>query len=607
MKMAQKYKRVLMLGDSDLVANPQARRGFELLTRSLSHAGIRAALAFCPPAAMFGEGQATVKKQGLDDWLTADRFLAVRSLSSIFRAAEVNRDGITDDYNAREFTELFVNKLAFSQGQWRYWNGSIWVTDDSGKRRTFVPKISEVYLGAADHLSDVLRSVTAPFTGVKQDQHPLEIISWCSPIHIAIKGLRDAAKKICNLHGIDAALTLAQSRLRIPDDAWNRDPYLLAVHNGVVDLRKAELLPPSPEQWITRCAGAGYDPTAKAEAFLRFLEQVQPDAGIRQYLQSLAGYCAVGTANEQKFFTFVGSGANGKGTLMGLLMDALGNYAVKGPLSLLAEQSPDRPRNDLAALAGARLVSISETPENLRLDVATVKAVTGQDVISARFLNKEFFQYRPCFTPILDTNHAPRPRDPGEAIWRRVVIVRWPVMIPEERRNKNLRRDLLEELPGILAWIIEGAKSYLENGLPRVPTITEATQLLRESCDDLGHWLETCVEQGPQFRMQSSTFYQSFLAWSASEGSADVIAQRTFSGRLREKGFEAIKSHGVMTYFGLRLREPKRDAIRAENDGDLNSKGIEMVPQVRRSPEPITSLAAPLAPETAHRRLPGGG
>jgi putative DNA primase/helicase len=564
--MAKKYKRVLVLGDSDLIPNFQARQGLEILTRALSSREIRTGLAFCPPAIIRDGSETKIKKQGLDDWLIADRSLVVRSLPALFRAAEVNRDGITDSFNAREFTELFRGQLAYSQGLWRYWNDSIWVVDDCEKRRTLMPKVADIYISDADKLSALLSKVTSSFAGLKGDQLPLEIISWTAPISAAIKGLRDSAKKICNLRGIDAALALAKFHLRVADEVWNSDPYLLAVWNGVIDLRTGKLLPSQPELWITRSAGAAYDPDAVPSRFLKFLEQVQPDAQVRDYIQRLAGYSAVGRSNEQKFFTLVGSGANGKSTYMGLIMDALGGYAVKGPLSLLAEQSPDRPRNDLAALSGARLVSISETPENLRIDEAIVKAVTGQDVISARFLNREFFQFRPCFTPVLDTNHSPRPRDHGEGIWRRLVIVPWPVMIPAEQRNKNLRENLLEELPGILAWIIEGAKAYLKSGLPDLPRLTEATQSLRDSCDDLGRWLEACVERGPEYHVQSSVLYESFRAWCRVEGSTYSVSQQKFSQRLREKGFKVEKRHGGLKIWdGLQLREQQKDLNSVEH------------------------------------------
>jgi putative DNA primase/helicase len=417
--------------------------------------------------------------------------------------------------------------------------------------------------------------------------------------------MRDAAKEIANLRGIDSALTLAQPHLHVPDDQWDRDPYLLAVRNGVVDLRTSKLHTAVPEQWITKMAGTEYDPTSKAAAFREFLDRVQPDPEIRKYLQRLAGYSAIGRANEQLFFIFVGGGANGKGTYMGVVMDALGEYAVKGPLSVLAQQDPGRIRNDLAMLAGARLVSISETPENFSLDEATIKAATGQDVVSARFLHREFFQFRPCFTPILDTNHAPRLRDTGEGMWRRPVIVSWPIMVPKSERDINLREKLLEGLPGILAWIIAGAKAYLEEGLQTPQKIAESTQALRSSCDDFGRWLESRVERGPQHSAQSTPLYENFRSWCQAEG-IPSLPQRSFTMRLTEElGSEPKKRHGVMVWEGLRLRDSKAETNTSESHSAVTAQGSHTILIPRKTND--ATLPSPKYVPTAEEleRMPG--
>jgi hypothetical protein len=176
-----------------------------------------------------------------------DRFLAVRSLPALFCAVEVIREGISDSYNARVFAESSSKELAYSQGVWRCWNGSIWVVDDAGRRRNLVPRIGDIYLSIADMLATLTSGLTASFAGSEKEM-PKEVTRWCAPVQTAVKTLNEAGKKIRNLRGIESALTLAQSHLRVPDDAWNRDPYLLAVHNGVIDLRTSELLPASPEQ-----------------------------------------------------------------------------------------------------------------------------------------------------------------------------------------------------------------------------------------------------------------------------------------------------------------------------------------------------------------------
>jgi putative DNA primase/helicase len=469
-----------------------------------------------------------------------------------------------------------------------------------------VPELGDLYSSIADDLDRLVGVATAPFVSKGKKEYPLQLILWKTPYEQAIAELRDAAKEIANQRGIDSALTLAQPYLRVPDDQWDRDPNLLAVRNGVVDLRTSELLPAVPERWITKMAGADYDPTAKAVAFSEFLEHVQPDPEIRKYLQHLAGYSAIGRANEQLFFIFVGGGANGKGTYMGVIMDALGEYAVKGPLSVLAQQDPGRIRNDLAMLAGARLVSISETPENFSLDEATIKAVTGQDIVTARFLNKEFFSFRPCFTPILDTNHAPRLRDTGEGLWRRPVIVPWPVMVPKSDRDLNLREKLLEELPGILAWIIAGAKAYIEEGLPASPKIDESTQALRSSCDDLGRWLESCVEQGTEYSVQSTPLYENYRAWSQAEGTP-ALSQPKFTSRLAEKlGSEPKKRHGKMFWQGLRPHDWKTETDTREGHSVATAQGSRTIVIPRKTTDATVPSAGYVPTVEEQQRMPGG-
>jgi putative DNA primase/helicase len=603
--LAPKYMRVLILGDSDTVCNPQARKTLELLASSLRNRGVRAAYAACPPAITKEDGVIKIKKQGLDDWLTVDRSLARRSLPALFYAGEVAFDGINDHYNAREFTEFAHKKVVFSQDRGLHWNGLVWAVDTTCKRRTLVPEIAKVYRDLAERLHNLLSSATAVFGGGSEDSWPEEINCWSSRVKPAIKTLRDAALKIGNLRGVDSTLALAQNSLAVPDNVWDRDPYFLAVKNGVVDLRTCEILPASPEQWITKCAGAIYDPSAKPEKFLTFLEQMQPDGKVRDYLQRLMGYAATGLAREQKLFTFVGPGGNGKGVFVTLMLAALDGYAVKGPVSLLSEQNPDKPRHDLAMIAGARFLSISETRDNLRIDEATIKSMTGEDAITARHLFKNYFTFVPCVTPILDTNHCLMPRDTGQGMWRRLVNIPWPVSIPEDQQNKKLKALLMEDLSGILAWIVEGAKLYLASGLPKLAVLTESTQSLRQSLDDVGRWLDARVVRGEQFRVQASDLYKSFVSWNEAEGNHDKISQIQFSKKLREKGFEPKKRDGgVMVYLGLGLREKDEQV---HDSGEPEQNMIAIAPDSPASPSTGDTVYRPHSPLAAPAERMAGG
>lgn len=553
LETAQMYKKVLVLGDSDLLDNPQARAGMTSLAKALAHRNVRCVAAYCPPATVAKDGKKTIKKQGLDDWLVTEVSMAKRSLGPLFFAAEVSKDKITDSFNARVIADLFRNNLAYSRGVWYCWDGVIWGVDDDGNRRKLPGKVAAFYRAQAEQL----RRLAARVTGLwdSKDSYPEILNQWLISVHAAIEEAPKAATAIEELRHMDAAFTIAQAHLGLPSDVWDSYADLLAVHNGVVDLHTGELRPPDPGLYLTRMAGAAYDPSATAPGFHKFLEEVQPDAAVRDYLQRLAGYCALADASEQKFFCFVGEGANGKGTFIGVLMKALGKYARKAPASMLAQQSGEKPRNDVADLAGARLVSVSETSANLRIDEALIKTLTGEDVITARHLFKELFQFRPCFTPILDTNHAPRPRESGVAIWRRMVVVPWSVTITDDRIDKQLGKRLVSELPGILNWIIEGARHYLRTGLPEIAQVRTASTLLRQSCDVVGRWFHECTIDDPAARSQGSLLYDSFREWWLAEGESGCpLSNRVFAEKLEAKGYSSHKTGGRSIWFGVRLR-----------------------------------------------------
>ncbi|MFY9939813.1 MAG: DUF3854 domain-containing protein [Silvibacterium sp.] len=227
LEIARRYDQVLVLGDSDLLSNPQARAGLETLAKSLVHRDIRAVVAYCPPAIGYSaNGERTTKKQGLDDWLVADRFHAVHALLALAFAADVAHDGgISDSFNARMIANQFREELAFSRSVWHYWNGSIWQIDDVVGHRKLASKVAASYRSFAEKLDQLLRKVTKPF-GKKESDWPDEIRAWSGQIRVAVKIAKDAAGKIENLRGMDAAFTIAQSFLKLDDDVWDSNPNL---------------------------------------------------------------------------------------------------------------------------------------------------------------------------------------------------------------------------------------------------------------------------------------------------------------------------------------------------------------------------------------------
>ena len=196
LEIARRYDRVPVLGDSDLLTNPQARAGLDTLAKSLVHRDIRAVVAYCPPAIGYSaNGERSTKKQGLDDWLVADRFQAIRSLPALAFAAEVASSGITDVFNAHMIARQSRKSLAYSRGGWFVWNGFIWETDNVGHRRNFASKVAASYNAYADKLDKLVRKVTGPF-GKKTNDWPDEVQAWSAPLKATIKVAKDGAERM---------------------------------------------------------------------------------------------------------------------------------------------------------------------------------------------------------------------------------------------------------------------------------------------------------------------------------------------------------------------------------------------------------------------------
>jgi P4 family phage/plasmid primase-like protien len=606
LELASRYERVLVLGDSDLLGNHEAAKSFENLTEALIKRGIRAAFGFCPPA-VEGIGAATkTKKQGLDDWLVARGDQARRTLHAIFRAAELNRYPMSDTYHGREIALLFRDQFAFSRGVWWHFpkDSVVWL---EGAGYSFAGVLGERYRQDAQALGGLTwgcRVPLLPGSGAPQKVID-ELEPWVNSIDYAHKVLGKASFHIENVQGFKSACEMAQEPLLVDGNAWDATPYHLATPNGVVDLRTLELLPPQAEYRNTRITGASYDPTAQCPRFLAWLEQMQPDPAVREFLQRLAGYSAVGTAREQLFFSFVGEGSNGKGTWVTLITTALGTYYRKAPSDLLAEHPVGSPRGDLAYVAGARLVSISESSDKLKLDENAFKSLTGGDKQPCRWPYGRLFEYVPRYNIILDTNHALTPHETGEAMWRRQRLIPWLVTIPKDKRNKLLSEELIrDELPGILAWIAVGAQKYLKDGLTEPAIVTLATEEHRASCDDLALWIEQNCLLAPGDKCGSSILLKDYQAWAKAEGNTFVMGRKIFARRMQEKGFVLGKSNGNKVVHGIRLRKPTDPLDDPLDDPKFRPDQLDATePQAPTPPEPITKDISP----DELQRLPGRG
>ena len=209
------------------------------------------------------------------------------------------------------------------------------------------------------------------------------------------------------------------------------------------------------------------------------------------------GYCLTGITREHALFFGYGTGANGKGTFLNTMSAILGGYAAVAPMETFTASPTDRHPTDLAMLRGARLVAAQETEEGRRWAEGRIKAMTGGDPVTARFMRRDFFTFIPLFKLFIAGNHKPGLRGVDEAIRRRLNLIPFTVTIPVAERDVHLADKLGPEMPGILAWAIEGCLLWQRVGLQPPATVVEATHNYMAAEDALSLWImERCKRIG---------------------------------------------------------------------------------------------------------------
>ena len=444
---------------------------------------------------------------------------------------------LTETGNAERLVDQYGQDIRFCHpwGAWLHWDGHRWKRDQTGAvRRWAKSTIRSIY-------DEVSKAETA-------DERTM-IFKW------AVKSETANARS--------AMLRLAESEqgIHIEPSEMDRDPFLLNVMNGTVNLKTGELQPHDRTQGITKLAPVYFDPDAECPTFLAFLNRVLPDVEVRRFLRRMTGYGMTGVTIEQCLAFLYGGGANGKSTFLTIIAEMLGDYAQQAAPDLLTSRGGDRHPTELADLFGARWVSSIEVDEGKRLAETLVKQMTGGDKMKARFMRTDFFQWMPTHKLFLAANHKPEIRGTDYAIWRRIHLIPFTVTIPKPERDGDLPGKLLAELPGILNWAIAGCLEWQQGGLGVPQAVTEATEEYRQEQDVLAGFLsERCVLD-PQAWVASNSLYTAYSSWCEASGTYRDEPQK-FGRGLSERGLTRGKgTGGVRIWRGLRLMDAPRIAF----------------------------------------------
>jgi putative DNA primase/helicase len=436
----------------------------------------------------------------------------------------------TDAGNSDAFELLYGERFRYdhTKGKWFVWNDRYWAEDVDGEADRAALETARERLSAAAQ--------------VAHDQDREKAIKW--------------ALRSESVYGRKATLISAQSvrSLATTTKKYDRNNFLLTVGNGTLDLSTGKLCEARREDLITRATDVPYDRSATAPRWEQFLKEVfGGDSEVIGYVQRAVGYSLTGDTGEQCFFLLCGSGANGKTTFLETIVKLLGTHASTAAFSaFLVQHNQGSPRNDLAALCGSRLVKAAEAEHKASLDEAIMKQLTGEDTISVRFLFREVFEYRPQFKIWLATNHKPAIWETSDAIWRRIKLIEFKRQFAGTRADVALRGKLEAELPGILAWAVQGCLAWQKSGLREPQKVSHATLGYRQESDQIGRFFKERCDLQPGRRSPGKQLYDDYVRW-CDRLHEIPVANNLFVAKLADRGIERKRAAGGVIYLGLGL------------------------------------------------------
>jgi len=434
----------------------------------------------------------------------------------------------TDSGNAEYFADRHADDVRYDhqRGRWLVWTKHRWQPDVDGQIRRLAKAAMRERFRDAGTLDDPdARARAARWAIASESKSKL-----------------------------DALIALAQAERSIadPGTTWDADPWLLAAPNGVIDLRTGTRRDGRRNDRITMQVGVVFEPDATCQRWNRFLDEIfDGDTELISFVHRAVGYSLSGDTSEQCLFLGYGTGSNGKGTLINTLKEILGDYGSNMPFSTIEMHQRSAIPNDLAALVGRRLVIAAETNDGTRLNEARVKALTGCDPVTARFLHREFFTFEPVAKFWLSVNHKPVVRDDSHGFWRRIRLIPFLKTFPV---NNALKVELAAEMPGILAWAVRGCLEWQRQGLNAPAAVLNATRAYERDSDPLAMFLEEACVTNTEYEVGATDLFQHYKSWADRHSLTDRerLTATMFGRKLGERFTKGSDTANRVIYKGLK-------------------------------------------------------
>lgn len=319
----------------------------------------------------------------------------------------------------------------------------------------------------------------------------------------------------------------------------DKDRSLLGFNNGVYDLQKGEFRTYRESDLVTLSVGYDYDEALMyhdketIQEINRFIFSVFPDEETCRYVIKFMASCLAGYTDDQLFHFGYGTGSNGKGILIKLMLETLGQYGGTLSASFLTGKTPDAdaPTPALTNIVNKRFVAISETVEGAKINEQLFKSMCGQDKLVYRPMRQEAREFEPDFKLFMVCNDLPEFKGSDYAMKRRIRVIPFKSSFKENPDKNKGEKTIDKTLNGrVRTWrhafmglLLQGYQLYVTEGLVPSEDIKDATKKYEEENNTYALFLEECCMKQGGSSIQVSELGRRYMEWSISRYGKDSI------------------------------------------------------------------------------------
>lgn len=291
----------------------------------------------------------------------------------------------------------------------------------------------------------------------------------------------------------------------------DENPNLIGFENGVYDLVQRKFRTGQPDDHISMSTNVHYtkwsDKNAYATQIFDFFDKILPNKNVRDYFLSRLSTCVSGENKEEKFYFCTGSGSNGKSLCFQLVSEALGDYYISCPITIITRKrgASNAASPELARMKGARIGVYQEPGTDETINVGIFKEISGNDKFMVRGLYQEPFEVKSQMKNWMTTNELPEINSDDGGTWRRLRVINFGSKFVENPDPTNPNEFMLDDtLKGKISQWAGAFASYLihvyttlydvPNKIPEPEEVQCATNEYRKEQDFVREYFDSMIE-----------------------------------------------------------------------------------------------------------------